>query len=137
FFDSATKLHYNYFRDYAPRLGRYIESDPIGLEGGINTYAYVKNNPLQFTDSRGLAPADPPDSTGTDDGPSCGPLSECEANQRGLMLGREMLMQFKPGPMASRVAIEEWNRLASAFNQDVRTHNEQCPKNMVMPLPMM
>jgi RHS repeat-associated protein len=34
FFDQSTKLHYNYFRDYDPRLGRYIESDPIGLAGG-------------------------------------------------------------------------------------------------------
>jgi RHS repeat-associated protein len=39
YFDHPTKLHYNYFRDYDPRLGRYIESDPIGLAGGINTYA--------------------------------------------------------------------------------------------------
>ncbi|MGQ0443558.1 MAG: RHS repeat domain-containing protein [Beijerinckiaceae bacterium] len=39
FFDSATKLHYNYFHDYDPRTVRYIESDPIGLAGGINTWA--------------------------------------------------------------------------------------------------
>ncbi|MGH6842559.1 MAG: RHS repeat-associated core domain-containing protein, partial [Methylocella sp.] len=49
FFDSATKLHYNYFRDYDPRLGRYIESDPIGLAGGINTYAYAGGNPIGLT----------------------------------------------------------------------------------------
>jgi RHS repeat-associated protein len=34
FFDQSTKLRYNYFRDYDPRTGRYIESDPIGLQGG-------------------------------------------------------------------------------------------------------
>jgi RHS repeat-associated protein len=34
FFDQATRLHYNYFRDYDPRTGRYIESDPVGLAGG-------------------------------------------------------------------------------------------------------
>ncbi|MGA9726646.1 MAG: RHS repeat-associated core domain-containing protein [Methylocella sp.] len=39
FFDQATYLHYNYFRDYDPRTGRYLESDPIELAGGINTYA--------------------------------------------------------------------------------------------------
>ncbi|MGH6838949.1 MAG: RHS repeat domain-containing protein, partial [Methylocella sp.] len=54
FFDQGTKLHYNYFRDYDPRLGRYIESDPIGLAGGINTYAYARGNPLVRTDASGL-----------------------------------------------------------------------------------
>jgi RHS repeat-associated protein len=64
FFDQATKLHYNYFRDYDPRLGRYIESDPMGLAGGINTYAYVGGNPLMRTDATGLVTAceAPPDS---------------------------------------------------------------------------
>src|SRR3546814_9028105 len=32
YFDEETRLHYNYFRDYEPQTGRYIESDPIGLE---------------------------------------------------------------------------------------------------------
>jgi RHS repeat-associated protein len=53
FFDQATHLHYNYFRDYDPRTGRYIESDPIGLAGGINTYGYVSGNPLTRIDPRG------------------------------------------------------------------------------------
>jgi len=54
YLDAETRLHYNYFRDYEPGTGRYVESDPIGLEGGISTYSYVGSNPLKLTDPRGL-----------------------------------------------------------------------------------
>src|SRR5262249_10894492 len=55
YFDRETLTHYNYSRDcYDPVTGRYCESDPIGLRGGINTYLYVKADPLGRTDSLGL-----------------------------------------------------------------------------------
>jgi RHS repeat-associated protein len=53
-FDGETGFHYNYFRDYDPSTGRYIQSDPIGLGGGINTFAYVKNSPVRWFDWYGL-----------------------------------------------------------------------------------
>jgi RHS repeat-associated protein len=45
-----TGLYYNYHRDYAPQLGRYVQSDPIGLWGGMNIYDYSLQNPLKFFD---------------------------------------------------------------------------------------
>ena len=54
YYDSETGLHYNYHRDYHPGIGRYAEPDPIGFRGGINLYAYVRNNPLKYKDPRGL-----------------------------------------------------------------------------------
>lgn len=54
YYDEESRLNYNYYRDYNSKLGRYIESDPIGLNGGINTYSYVGGNGLSFVDKFGL-----------------------------------------------------------------------------------
>jgi RHS repeat-associated protein len=54
YWDGESGLHYNYFRDYDPQLGRYVQADPIGLAGGVNPYSYVFSNPLNFIDPYGL-----------------------------------------------------------------------------------
>jgi RHS repeat-associated protein len=54
YYDSETQLSQNWHRDYDPTVGRNVQSDPIGLAGGINTYAYVGNNPLNASDPSGL-----------------------------------------------------------------------------------
>jgi RHS repeat-associated protein len=51
--DDETGFSYNYFRDYDPNLGRYVQPDPIGLLGGLNRYAYVGGNPVNTTDPKG------------------------------------------------------------------------------------
>lgn len=68
YYDQETGLHYNYFRDYHPGIGRYVEPDPIGLDGGINLYAYVGSSPIRSSDRSGLL------------GPFAGAIAACLAD---------------------------------------------------------
>ncbi|MGE3622848.1 MAG: RHS repeat-associated core domain-containing protein, partial [Bdellovibrionales bacterium] len=52
--DTETGLSQNWMRDYNPAFGRYVQSDPIGLAAGINTYGYVGGNAVTGVDPRGL-----------------------------------------------------------------------------------
>lgn len=65
-YDSATGLNYNYFRDYDAGGGRYVQSDPIGLRGGLSTFSYSNSRPLDTWDFFGLSPV-------INDGPVSGP----------------------------------------------------------------
>jgi len=55
---------YNYYRDYDPSLGLYIQSDLIGLRGGMNTYGYVYQNPVNKVDPYGLFVLNPASGAG-------------------------------------------------------------------------
>jgi RHS repeat-associated protein len=55
YYDAETGLNYNYFRTYDPLVGRYTQSDPIGLRGGLNSFGYVNGDPVNFVDLTGEA----------------------------------------------------------------------------------
>ncbi len=55
-YDAVSGLNYNYFRDYDPSTGRYVQSDPIGLDGGLATFAYANSDPLGSIDPDGRNP---------------------------------------------------------------------------------
>lgn len=56
-YDDVSEINYNYFRDYDSSVGRYVQSDPTGLDGGISTYGYVGGQPLFLVDPTGEHPA--------------------------------------------------------------------------------
>ena len=82
YFDAETGLHYNMFRDYNPVGGRYVQSDPIGLDGGLNTYSYVGGNPLRFIDRYGLS-------------------KMCHRSIEGGIPGRHCFIEFEDGSTSS------------------------------------
>jgi len=111
YFDAETGLHYNWHRYYDPATGRYISADPIGLYGGLNLYAYVSNDPVNWVDSWGLSAMEGALPLGGGLAAADGPLPVGDIIGGGIILGAGIYDAYQ--------AWQYWNE-----NQ-----NEKTPKN--------
>jgi len=155
YFDAETGLHYNYFRDYDPTLGRYIESDPIGLAGGVNTYAYVGSNPVTRIDPLGLHDLgpiiggtienildwiDPPPPAANDDDfekllPSDDPDKPCECDllYNFIIVEEIRIREDERGAPAGANEIAYYQKIKDrkrSWNKLVDEYNRKCPKKI-------
>jgi RHS repeat-associated protein len=92
-YDPETQTHYNYFRDYEPGVGRYLESDPIGQFGDLTIYGYAGSSALGLTDSFGLDSGTGPNKRGPKPG-MAGPhnqtiakVAKCILDAGGKIMG--------------------------------------------------
>ena len=124
YYDSETGNHYNYFRDYNPDKGRYLESDPIGLRGGVNTYTYVNSDPLGNKDPLGLAATTVP-------------------NLLDWILDPDTIPDPNPNPSHPDPAFPDNPNergckieCAQTFNDGIKTCSEKCPLPNVAATPL-
>jgi RHS repeat-associated protein len=110
YYDQETGLHYNYFRYYNPQIGRYITPDPIGLEGGINLFAYV-DNPINVIDPLGLFDIQIADNGGKK-GPTYGGIMRVEGDN-GKVTYVEVSIWPNPTRPEPGIASGEFNSIYS------------------------
>jgi RHS repeat-associated protein len=88
--NGASETSYNVFRWYRAGWGRYTQADPIGLEGGVNIYAYSDGNPVRFADPRGLCAKDPRLANCNEPGSGCCTAKAIDDLRYGICLDKQM-----------------------------------------------
>ena len=138
YYDEETNTHYNTFRDYDPKIGRYFQADPIGLQGGSNPYAYAQGNPIAFTDPLGLQAAIPAPVPGISIPPICtaGPVGAivCGATA-GYGIGTLVYPHVEPRLSHAVDYVCRTNDKEERCKKEWEDAFEQCDEWLVQPNP--